>query len=111
MCGLAGSFSYSPDAPSVNRGALLRMRESMSTRGPDGQGLWLSGGGRVGLAHRRLAIIDLSENGTQPMASVDGKLQVIFNGEIYNYPTLRLELEANGHIFRTQSDTEILLCL
>lgn len=111
MCGLAGIFSYSPDAPSVNRGALLRMRESMSTRGPDGQGLWLSGGGRVGLAHRRLAIIDLSENGTQPMTSADGKLQVIFNGEIYNYRTLRLELEANGHIFRTQSDTEVLLCL
>lgn len=111
MCGLAGIFSYSSDAPSVDHGALLRMQESMSFRGPDGQGLWLSSGGRVGFTHRRLAIIDLSESGAQPMASVDGKLQVVFNGEIYNYRTLRLELEKSGHIFRTQSDTEILLYL
>ena len=111
MCGLAGFFSYSSDAPSVNRSALLRMRESMSLRGPDGQGLWLSSDGRMGLAHRRLAIIDLSENGAQPMASADGKMQVILNGEIYNYRTLRLELEKSGYVFRTQSDTEILLFL
>ena len=111
MCGLAGFFSYSSDAPSVHRSALLRMRESMSFRGPDGQGLWLSSDGRMGLAHRRLAIIDLSENGAQPMASADGKMQVILNGEIYNYRTLRLELEKSGYVFRTQSDTEILLFL
>jgi asparagine synthase (glutamine-hydrolysing) len=81
----------------------------MRHRGPDDAGLWWSGDGRVGLAHRRLAIIDLSPTGHQPMADASGRLHVTHNGEIYNYRELRRELEARGHRFRTASDTEVIL--
>jgi asparagine synthase (glutamine-hydrolysing) len=111
VCGIAGIFAYRDPAPPVDREELLRIREQMHRRGPDGAGLWLSGDGRVGLAHRRLAIIDLSETGAQPMASADGRYLVTFNGEIYNYRELRSELEARGSVFRSQSDTEVLLHL
>ena len=83
----------------------------MSTRGPDGAGLWIDDNRSVGLAHRRLSIIDLSDAGSQPMASTDGLLRIVFNGEIYNYRTLRTELEKKGFCFRSQSDTEVLLNL
>jgi asparagine synthase (glutamine-hydrolysing) len=87
------------------------MRDYMAARGPDGAGDWIASDGRVGLGHRRLSIIDLSDHATQPMQSSDGKLVVTFNGEIYNYAALRGELEAKGHAFRTHSDTEVLLQL
>ena len=83
----------------------------MAARGPDGYGEWVSGDERVGFGHRRLAIIDLSNSGAQPMASADGSLVITFNGEIYNYRALRSELEAKGCVFRSQSDTEVLLHL
>ena len=83
----------------------------MAARGPDGKGEWVSDDGRVGFGHRRLSIIDLSDAGAQPMASADGTLVVTFNGEIYNYRELRRGLEAKGHVFRSQSDTEVLLHL
>jgi asparagine synthase (glutamine-hydrolysing) len=83
----------------------------MRVRGPDGAGLWVSGDQRVGLGHRRLAIIDLSDAGAQPMGNADGSLQVVFNGEIYNHLELRRQLEGKGHKFRTSSDTEVLLHL
>jgi asparagine synthase (glutamine-hydrolysing) len=73
--------------------------------------LWISADKRVGLGHRRLSIIDLSENGAQPMASLDGRYQIIFNGEIYNFKELRSELQAQGFIFRGHSDSEVLLAL
>ena len=111
MCGLAGIFAYRHDAPPVDREELLRIREAMINRGPDGAGLWLSSDNRVGLAHRRLAIIDLSDTGAQPMATDDGQLRITFNGEIYNYRALRKELEAKGIRFRSESDTEVLLHL
>lgn len=111
MCGIAGIFGYAEAAPPVDSDELLRIREAMLKRGPDGAGLWISPGRRVGLAHRRLAIIDLSEAGAQPMATADGRLQITFNGEIYNYRELRRELEAKGYAFRSQSDTEVLLHL
>lgn len=111
MCGIAGVFAYRDNAPPVNREELLRIRESMVKRGPDGAGLWVSNDARVGLAHRRLAIIDLSEAGAQPMATVDENFRVTFNGEIYNYRELRKELEAKGYRFRSNSDTEVLLHL
>jgi len=104
-------FSYSLSAPPVEQAELLRVRESMVKRGPDGAGLWISSDRRVGLAHRRLAIIDLSEGGTQPMATPDGRLRIVFNGEIYNYRKLRKTLEEKGHRFHSQSDTEVLLHL
>ena len=111
MCGIAGVYAYRESAPPVDRAELLRIRDHMRRRGPDGEGLWISGDGRIGLAHRRLAIIDLSETGAQPMASADGRYKVTFNGEIYNYRALRRELEGRGSVFRSQSDTEVLLHL
>jgi len=83
----------------------------MAARVPDGAGEWFSDNNRVGLANRRLSIIDLSDRAAQPMASADGRLAISFNGEIYNYRELRCELEAKGRIFRTESDTEVLLHL
>jgi len=111
MCGIAGHYAYSSDAPPVDREALLRTRDSMTARGPDGAGLWFSDDGKLGLAHRRLAIIDLTEAGAQPMHSTDGRYVVTFNGEIYNYPSLRATLEKQGVIFRSHSDTEVLIHL
>jgi asparagine synthase (glutamine-hydrolysing) len=111
MCGIAGIYAYLDVAPPVDRGELGRMNARMAARGPDGSGDWLSVDGRTGFTHRRLAIIDLSERGAQPMHSADGLLVITFNGEIYNYRALRAELEAKGYAFRTESDTEVLLQL
>ena len=111
MCGVAGIFAYNNSAPPVDQEELLRIREAMVRRGPDGAGLWISPDRHVGLAHRRLAIIDLSDTGAQPMASADDLFRITFNGEIYNYRELRKELEAKGYRFRSASDTEILLHL
>jgi asparagine synthase (glutamine-hydrolysing) len=111
MCGIAGIFAYHNAANPIDRDELLRIRDHMIARGPDGFGEWHSSDQRVGLGHRRLSILDLSERAAQPMASADGKLIITFNGEIYNYRELRAALEAKGHTFRTQSDTEVLLHL
>src|SRR5689334_8269189 len=111
MCGIAGIFAYLAVAPQVDRRELGRMNARMAARGPDGSGDWLSQDGRIGLTHRRLAIIDLSERGAQPMLSADGALSITFNGEIYNYRELRAELEAKGRRFRTETDAEVLLQL
>lgn len=111
MCGITGIVSYHYAALDVDRGELRRIRDAMAARGPDGCGEWLSADGRVGLGHRRLAIIDLAERAGQPMASEDGSLVITFNGEIYNYRTLRGKLESKGYAFRTASDTEVLLHL
>lgn len=111
MCGIAGMFAYRDSAPPVEESELLAVREAMVHRGPDGAGLWISPDRRLGLAHRRLAIIDLSGTGAQPMASADGRFHVTFNGEIYNYRELRRELEGKGYALRSQSDTEVLLHL
>ena len=87
------------------------MRDTMIHRGPDGAGLWISPDRRVGLAHRRLSIIDLSTAAAQPMSNGDGSLQIVFNGEIYNHAEIRRELEENGHRrWKTDhSDTEVIL--
>ena len=87
------------------------MHDAMAQRGPDGEGIWMSGNHPVAMAHRRLSIIDLTESGAQPMVSRDGALRIVFNGEIYNYRTLREELIADGARFVSQSDTEVLLHL
>src|SRR5258708_38942033 len=111
MCGIAGIYAYLDVAPMVDRVELGRMNARMAPRGPDGSGDWFAADGRVGFTHRRLAIIDLSERGAQPMHSADGALTITFNGEIYNYRELRSELEAKGCRFRSASDTEGLLQL
>jgi len=110
MCGIAALFSYG-DAPCPDREELLRIRDRMALRGPDGAGEWTSPDHRVALGHRRLAIIDLSEAGAQPMQNEDGSLVIVFNGEIYNYRELRDRLIAKGVRFRSASDTEVLLHL
>ena len=111
MCGIAGIHAYLDVAPRVDRGELVRMNERMVARGPDGSGLWVSEDGRTGFGHLRLAIIDLSEGGAQPMHASNGRLTITFNGEIYNYRELRAELQARGRTFRSESDTEVLLQL
>jgi asparagine synthase (glutamine-hydrolysing) len=111
MCGIAGVYAYRSTARSVDRHELVRMRDHMASRGPDGSGDWYSADGRVGFGHRRLSIIDLSSRGAQPMQTADGRLVVTFNGEIYNYRALRSKLEAKGYAFQSNSDTEVLLHL
>ncbi len=113
MCGIAGIL-HDGRGPPPGRGpvaALLdAMRDTMVHRGPDGAGCWVSEDGRVGLAHRRLAIVDLTDGAAQPMANEDGSVLVTFNGEIYNHAGLRRELERAGHRFRSDhSDTEVLV--
>ena len=80
MCGIAGIFAYKEQAPPVDQVELLRIRDRMIARGPDGAGLWVSADQRVGLAHRRLAIIDLSEAGAQPMHDPETDNWIVFNG-------------------------------
>src|SRR5579875_2443411 len=111
MCGLVTIVGYAIDAPPVERGELLAIRDSMAARGPDGARLWSSRDGLVGLAHRRLSLLDVSEAGAQPMASEDGSLQIVFNGEIYNYRELRSALQAKHYRFRSDTDTEVLIHL
>ncbi len=111
MCGIAGCFAFAHDASPVDTETLVRVRDHMRARGPDGEGLWTSDDRRVALAHRRLAIIDLSERGLQPMHSHDGRYTIVFNGEIYNFRELKATLAACGHLFQSDSDTEVLLAL
>jgi len=111
MCGIVGCFSYGGSTPRVELAELIAIRDAMAVRGPDGAGHWLSPDERVGLGHRRLAIVDLSEAGLQPMVTVDGSLHITFNGEIYNYQSIRKRLEARGVAFQSNSDTEVLLHL
>ena len=111
MCGINGIYSYHYAANPIDRDELVKTRDHMAARGPDGSGQWIATNDRVGFGHRRLSIIDLTPAGAQPMASPDGKLVVTFNGEIYNYRELRHRLEGRGCIFQSQSDTEVLLHL
>ena len=99
MCGIAGIYAYRNDALKVDRGELRRICDHMTARGPDGCGEWFSEDGRVALGHRRLAILDLSNRGAQPMARADGQLVISFNEEIYNYRALRAQLERKGYGF------------
>lgn len=105
MCGIAGILKFDPSAH-VNEDNLLEMRDTLRHRGPDGAGMMAAG--RIGLAHRRLAIIDL-EGGHQPMCSSRGDSWLTYNGELYNYKELRCKLQELGESFATDSDTEVLL--
>src|SRR5690242_11161599 len=105
MCGIAGI--YEPRSIGVDRDLLEKMTSRLSHRGPDGAGFYAPRG-PIGLGHRRLSIIDLS-GGDQPIANEDGSIQIVFNGEIYNFIELRQELEQKGHRFQTRSDTEVIV--
>src|SRR5688500_18802499 len=107
MCGINAIYAYGGET--VDREELTASRECMRSRGPDAADLWISGDGRVGLGHRRLAIIDVSAAGAQPMRREQNS--IVFNGEIYNYRELRSVLEHDGVAFTSQSDTEVLLRL
>ena len=106
MCGIAGIIT---SAPAQDHRWLATARDTLTHRGPDDAGEWWSTDCRVGLAHRRLSIIDLSFAGHQPMQDARAELTIVFNGEIYNFADLRDELIAQGHSFRSQSDTEVIL--
>ena len=105
MCGIAGQFELNgaPAAAALTQ----RMLDRIAHRGPDGEAIWSEGS--VGLGHRRLAIIDLSDGGRQPMFSASGRFVITYNGELYNFRELRRELETLGHRFSSRSDTEVLL--
>jgi asparagine synthase (glutamine-hydrolysing) len=111
MCGINGIYAFHAAASLPGEDELLATREHMRSRGPDGAGAWWSTDRRCGFGHRRLSIIDLSDRASQPMTSADGRYLVVFNGEIYNYPALRKDLERDGAQFRSTSDTEALLHL
>jgi asparagine synthase (glutamine-hydrolysing) len=111
MCGIAALYAYRDDAPPVDGGELAAITERMRPRGPDAGATWLADDRRVGLGARRLAIIDLSAEGMQPMSAADGALHIVFNGEIYNHAALRARLQRFGLRFRSTSDTEVLLQL
>lgn len=105
MCGIAGIIDLSGET--ISPVILQRMTDAIAHRGPDGEGHWIEG--PVGFGHRRLAIIDLSPGGYQPMISADHRYVITYNGEIYNYREIRAELQAEGYWFRSRSDTEVLL--
>ncbi len=106
MCGIAGWIEWNGQ---VNRPLFNQMRDTLAHRGPDGAGSHFTADGRVALGHRRLAFLDLSNAGLQPMRLPNRELWITLNGEIYNYSELRTDLLAFGHIFQTQTDTEVLL--
>jgi asparagine synthase (glutamine-hydrolysing) len=105
MCGIAGIISRG----NINVAALQAMISIQAHRGPDGEGAWFSNDGKIALGHRRLSIIDLSERASQPMLDVSGRYVITYNGEIYNYLEIRSELKSIGVIFRSDSDTEVIL--
>lgn len=111
MCGIVGIHHYSNHSVPLTDNLLGRMCERIRHRGPDDSGAWINEDRNVGLGFRRLSIIDLSRAANQPMTNEDGSLWIVFNGEIYNYRELRPWLEEHGHVFRSRSDTEVILHL
>ena len=111
MCGIVGALTFGSTSFDVRRDFVTRMLDTVAHRGPDGAGIWISADGRVGLGHRRLSILDLSQAASQPMCNEDGSLWISFNGEIYNHAEIRNELQhRGGHRWKTDhSDTEMIL--
>ncbi len=108
MCGIAGVINSGLDRGKLER-ILTGMQHQLHHRGPDDRGLFISCDGKTGLVNTRLAILDLSSAGHQPMVSADERYRIVLNGEIYNFQTLRAELEGKGETFRSHSDTEVVL--
>ncbi len=110
MCGICGILAFN-DSFACDERVTVAMRDTMTHRGPDDGGVWISPAGRAALGHRRLSIVDVSHSGHQPMSNEDGSVWVTFNGEIYNHAKLRTELEARGHRYRSRCDTETIVHL
>jgi asparagine synthase (glutamine-hydrolysing) len=111
MCGIVGAFAFNKSDHKISGEYIGRLRDTMSHRGPDGVGVWISDNGKLGLGHLRLSIIDLSDSASQPMKNKDGDIVIVFNGEIYNHKEIRSELEALGkYQWKTDhSDTEVII--
>ena len=111
MCGICGIYEYGVSEPDVGAPLVSRMRDTMAHRGPDDAGVYVTPDRRVGLGNRRLAIVNLSPAGHNPMANEDGSVWITFNGEIYNHEKLRPGLVAKGHVYRSRTDTETIIHL
>src|SRR5262245_20364740 len=111
MCGICGIMNLGPPDNGGCNGLIDRMTETLAHRGPNDRGTWC--GDRIALGHRRLSVIDLSEAGRQPMGNEDGSIQIVYNGEVYNFRELKKKhaLAERGHIFRSRTDTEVLIHL
>src|SRR3954449_11430722 len=107
MCGICGHFIFNGDAP--QRSTIAAMCNTIVHRGPDDEGIYVAPS--IGLGERRLAIIDLRPEAAAPLTNEDGSLWLVFNGEIYNFQAVRADLKARGHLFRTSTDTEVILHL
>ncbi|MBX7221653.1 MAG: asparagine synthase (glutamine-hydrolyzing) [Blastocatellia bacterium] len=111
MCGICGIYEFGRTSGEVTETVLTRMRDAMEHRGPDSAGNYISPDRKVGLGFRRLAIVDLSPAGNQPMTNEDGTVWIAYNGEIYNHRSLRPGLIAQGHVYKSESDTETIIHL
>src|SRR5262245_56886546 len=111
MCGICGIMRTAPSVGGPWDGLIDRMTDVQSHRGPDDRGTWHDD--RIALGHRRLSIIDLSRAGRQPMSNEDGSIQMVYNGEVYNFQELRrkFRLDERGHVFRSRTDSEVLVHL
>jgi len=107
MCGIVGLWNLNNEP--VSQQVLQRFTDALTHRGPDGSGFFIDSDANLGLGHRRLAIIDITDTGRQPMSFGDGRYWIVFNGEIYNFVELKAELESHGYQFKTNSDTEVVL--
>lgn len=109
MCGITGFYNFTQTGSNELQSTVMQMTDTIHHRGPDDCGVWVDAEAVIALGHRRLSIVDLSSTGHQPMLSACGRYVIVFNGEIYNFKTLRRELEPLGHKFRGNSDTEVML--
>lgn len=107
MCGIAGIMTFT--SKQVQPRELRLLTDAIAHRGPDGEGHWIHQYGNLGLGHRRLAILDLSDQGAQPMHYAGDKITIVYNGDIFNFAELRYELEKKGYSFRSDTDTEVLM--
>ena len=110
ICGVCGEIRFE-DGPVFDSAMMQRFREPLSHRGPDSAGMYASPDGRGGLGFQRLRIVDLSSNGNQPMPNETGSVQLVFNGEIYNFAELRQQLAPRGHRVRSSADSEVIVHL
>ena len=110
MCGLFGIINFNKTSKPIELEALKKGANALKHRGPDGEGFFLNKNRTIGLAHRRLSIIDL-ETGNQPLQTHDGQITAIVNGEFYDFEKIRYDLQQKGHVFKTNSDSEIVLHL